>query len=52
MRVLPWAIGATAAVGAWFVVRHRMQQNHRHTIPVRVAAEQLQQAWADYHTVA
>lgn len=51
MRVLPWVIGATAAITAWFVVRNRIH-NNRHTIPVRVAAEQLQQAWADYHTVA
>lgn len=48
-RVTLYALGISAFVAAWAVYRN--QQKTR-PVPVKKAAEMLQDAWADNHTHA
>ena len=42
-------IGIFSTVAAWLLIRSAPA---RRTVPARVAAAKLQQAWADHHTTA
>jgi hypothetical protein len=53
-----YVAGVSAVVAAWMMFRNRMSLPDRLTsgpnrrVPVKKAAEMLQHAWADHHTVA
>ena len=49
MKQLMWALGGlSTAAAAWMLYRTAQ----RRSLPVVQAAEQLQHAWANYHTEA
>lgn len=47
-RLPIYLFGVSAFLAAWALYRHQRTQ----PIPVKKAAEMLQEAWADYHTRA
>ncbi len=50
-RFLLLLLGSLSAYAAWILMNDSAEPT-RKPIPARVAAEQLQQAWADHHTRA
>ena len=48
-RLSIYVVGVSAFLAAWAIFRN--QQKTR-PVPVKKAAEMLQEAWADYHTRA
>jgi len=48
-RLSLYIVGASAFLAAWAIYRN---EQRRRPVPVRKAAEMLQEAWADYHTQA